>query len=388
MNKLKIKLISAALTVFGCIGLATNVLAEEKLPAAATEPSWFTEDNLPRYLMIITCALFLIIIAVLAKAIRVAGKSYLTKIIKERKAPGKAAPLILLMLTFSLGASAADPATANTGENAFSNLDLYLMAGAVLILFIAVLTLVRALFVLMGIKAVREESLSAEPIKVKTWFQRLNNTVAIEDEDQLDLQHDYDGIRELDNKVPNWWSWTFFASALFAVIYLYRMFGAENLPKQLEELAAANTAAEIEKEAYLKKNANMVDENSVVMLSGADLAAGATIYASNCLACHGDKGQGGVGPNLTDDYWLHKGGIKDIFYTVKYGWQEKGMKAWQNDLSPQQMAQVSSFVKTLHGTQPPNPKEKQGELYVDETATSPVDSAKTTSQPAAAGLKP
>jgi cytochrome c oxidase cbb3-type subunit 3 len=259
------------------------------------------------------------------------------------------------------------------------------MSGAVLILFIAVLSLVKALFVLMGVKAAQTEALTGEKVKVKTLFQRLNNTVAIEDEDSLDLQHDYDGIRELDNKVPSWWSWTFFASAMFGVIYIYRMFGAENLPKQLEELAQANTEAEIAKEAYLKKNANMVDENTVVMLTGGDLAAGAALYTANCLACHGDKGQGGVGPNLTDDYWLHKGGIKDIFYTVKYGWQEKGMKSWQNDLSPLQIAQVSSFVKTLHGTNPPNPKDKQGELYSEVSTVK--DSLTTDQKPAADSLK-
>jgi cytochrome c oxidase cbb3-type subunit 3 len=113
------------------------------------------------------------------------------------------------------------------------------------------------------------------------------------------------------------------------------------------------------------------------MMGAAEITEGATLYSKNCIACHGDKGQGGVGPNLTDDYWIHKGGIRDIFYTIKYGWAEKGMKSWKEDFSPVQIAQLASFVKTLHGTNPPAPKEKQGELYTENDAT-PSDSTATT----------
>jgi cytochrome c oxidase cbb3-type subunit 3 len=132
------------------------------------------------------------------------------------------------------------------------------------------------------------------------------------------------------------------------------------------------------KAAYLKKGANNVDETNVVMLSDAEIGEGAALYAKNCIACHGDKGQGGVGPNLTDDYWIHKGGIKDIFYSIKYGWQEKGMKPWKDDFSPSQIAQLSSFIRTLKGTNPPAPKEKQGELYTEEASAPVADSSSTT----------
>ena len=112
-------------------------------------------------------------------------------------------------------------------------------------------------------------------------------------------------------------------------------------------------------------------------MGAGDIAQGAAVYAQNCVACHGDKGQGGVGPNLTDDYWLHKGGIKEIFYSIKYGWQEKGMKSWKDDFSPIQIAQLTSFVKTLHGTNPPMPKAQQGELYTEDTTkTMNADSTK------------
>jgi cytochrome c oxidase cbb3-type subunit 3 len=246
----------------------------------------------------------------------------------------------------------------------------------VLVLFIAILAMVRTLFILMGIKAIEKEQ-KLDGSKEKTFFQKFNNTVPIEEEDSLDLSHDYDGIRELDNKIPSWWTWAFFSFVLFGIVYLYRMFVSETLPNQYVELAKANEIAAEQKLEFLKNSANNVDENSVVFLGAADIAQGAAVFAKNCVACHGDKGQGGVGPNLTDDYWLHKGGIKDIFYSIKYGWQEKGMKSWKDDFSPMQIAQLASFVKTLHGTNPPMPKAQQGELYTEDTTkTIKADSTK------------
>ena len=97
---------------------------------------------------------------------------------------------------------------------------------------------------------------------------------------------------------------------------------------------------------------------------------GATLFHDHCAACHGREGQGQVGPNLTDDFWIHGGSITDIFKTIKYGYTDKGMKSWKDDLSPSQIAMVASFIKSIHGTNPPNAKEKQGELYKEDGAIS------------------
>ena len=101
-----------------------------------------------------------------------------------------------------------------------------------------------------------------------------------------------------------------------------------------------------------------------------------------CATCHAENGSAivngapGIGPNLTDDYWIHKGDIKSIFYTIKYGWPEKGMKSWKEDYSPVQIAQLANYVKSLHGTNPLLAKEKQGVLFSDSTSTIKVaDSA-------------
>ena len=119
--------------------------------------------------------------------------------------------------------------------------------------------------------------------------------------------------------------------------------------------------AEEAKAAYLAKSANNVDENSVTMLDAGAIASSKELFSANCIACHGTAGEGNtVGPNLTDNYWIHGGDIKDVFKSIKYGWVEKGMRSWKDDFSPMQMAQLASFVKSLKGTNPPNAKAPQG----------------------------
>lgn len=143
--------------------------------------------------------------------------------------------------------------------------------------------------------------------------------------------------------------------------------------------------ADAEKENYLKKAANNVNENTVTYLSDASaLDAGKKIFVTACAACHAADGGGTVGPNLVDEYWLHGGSIADIFKSIKYGWPEKGMKSWKDDYSPAQIAQLASYIKSLKGTKPATAKEPQGEVY-QEQATN--DSAKTAAPVMKAGLK-
>ena len=114
-----------------------------------------------------------------------------------------------------------------------------------------------------------------------------------------------------------------------------------------------------------------------LLADASDLAGGAKIYTTSCVACHGAKGEGGVGPNLTDNYWLHGADIKDVFKTIKYGVDGKGMASWQSVYSPKQLAQVASYVKSLHGTNPPNGKEPQGVLVEESGSSTVVDSTAT-----------
>ena len=118
------------------------------------------------------------------------------------------------------------------------------------------------------------------------------------------------------------------------------------------------------------------------MLDAAAINEGANLYAKNCIACHGDRGQGNtVGPNLTDDYWIHKGSLNDIYLSVKNGYPDKGMQSWAVKFNPKEMSYLASYIKTLRSTNPANPKAPKGDLFTetatDSTGTVKPDSAIT-----------
>lgn len=200
----------------------------------------------------------------------------------------------------------------------------------------------------------------------KWWMKTLTDSVSIEEEYKVATDHEYDGITELDNNLPPWWKWGFYLSIVFAVVYLlhYHVFKTGDL--QISAYEKSKIEAEAKIAQYLKDQALNVDENTATYLTEAsDLSAGKSLFMESCKVCHGAAGEGLVGPNLTDDYWIYGGDIKDIFKTIKYG-AKNGMKSWKDELNPVQMQQVASFIKSLKGTNPPNAKHPQGELYVEE----------------------
>lgn len=206
----------------------------------------------------------------------------------------------------------------------------------------------------------------------------MNKLRPVSQEAELDLGHEYDGIRELNNKLPPWWIYGFYLTILFAAVYLWRFHVSHNGPSSKQEYETSVTKAALKTEAYLKAKGDLVDENTVTLLTGAnDLAEGKAIYMKSCVACHTETGAGNIGPNLTDDFWIHGNDIKSIFKTIRYG--INAMPQWQNAYSNKEMAQVASYIKTLRGTNPPNPKAPQGiEMKEDSAPASPAtDSTKT-----------
>jgi cytochrome c oxidase cbb3-type subunit 3 len=207
-----------------------------------------------------------------------------------------------------------------------------------------------------------------------SWWSRFNKLRAIEQEADIDLGHDYDGIRELNNRLPPWWIYGFYCTIIFAAIYLWRYHVSHTAPLSREEYEIAVQKADQKIKDYLKQKGESVDENTVTMLSAADVAEGKRIFQVSCISCHNEGGAGNVGPNLTDDYWLHGGDVKSVFKTIKYGFN--AMPTWQNAYNNKQIAQLASYVKSLHGTNPPNAKAPQGELYKEEASVpKPTDSA-------------
>ncbi|WP_179320488.1 cbb3-type cytochrome c oxidase N-terminal domain-containing protein [Winogradskyella helgolandensis] len=204
--------------------------------------------------------------------------------------------------------------------------------------------------------------------KVKAFYSKLvGKHKPIEEEGEIILDHNYDGIRELDNNLPPWWVYSFYISIVFAVVYMvrYHVLDADNQIVEYEmEYAEANKAIE----EYKKTAKGLVDINTVELLTEtADLNAGQKIFEANCVACHMVDGGGGIGPNLTDDHWILGGGIKNVFKTVSEGGRSgKGMIAWKQSLKPLEMAQVASYVLQFQGTTPANPKDAEGDIWVQE----------------------
>ncbi|MDO7135354.1 cbb3-type cytochrome c oxidase N-terminal domain-containing protein [Algibacter lectus] len=202
---------------------------------------------------------------------------------------------------------------------------------------------------------------------IKETYIKLLGQKPIEQEAEIVLDHNYDGIKELDNNLPPWWVYAFYISIIFAIGYMlkYEVFNGDN---QIDELETELAEARIAIEEYKKTAKDLVDFNTVTLLTEAsDLKAGKTIFESNCVACHMADGGGGIGPNLTDKNWILGGDIKHVFKTVSEGGRSgKGMIAWKAQLKPAQIAQVSSYVLSLQGTTPANPKEPQGDIWTPE----------------------
>lgn len=177
--------------------------------------------------------------------------------------------------------------------------------------------------------------------------QILTDVVPIEEEHTILMQHEYDGIRELDNNLPPWWVWGFYATIVFAIVYMfnYHILGVSDL--QIEEYNKEMARAEKEVAAYLDKMAMNVDENTVVLLNEpGDLSAGKAIYDANCVACHNPNGEGNIGPNITDNNWIYGFDIKTVFGTIKNG-TSKGMPEHDSKLNPVQLQQVASYVLSM-----------------------------------------
>lgn len=334
--------------------------AQQATPTVFTNPLFNT--------LLVLIILLLIIIAALSAVIKNLGDSDFMKHQHKNSGPSST----VLVIGFSLLAFSSYSQTKTGGTDwSVGGLDamtFYFLCGVVVLELIMIASLIGV--IRRFTKPVGEpKQVAVKSSKVKAIFDQLNDAVDVEKEAEILMDHDYDGIKELDNNLPPWWKYGFYLTIVVAIVYMIHYHGAKTGNLQAAEYAEEVKAAEIAIAEHMKNSANNVDESSVKMLTAeADLKTGKDLFISTCAACHGQLGEGGVGPNLTDDYWVHGGSVVDIFKTVKYGWPDKGMKSWKEDLSPMQMAQVTSFIKTLRGTNPPKQKEKQGDLYVEEGA--------------------
>ncbi len=293
-------------------------------------------------------------------------------------------PILLFLFVFGIGNANAQTVTAATAVTQLTGaLDpntimiLLLVIGIELFVILYLYAILQKMLIALGYKTKEESKWTYAAI-----MKRMTKAIPLDREAEVATDHNYDGIVELDNSLPPWWVYMFYGTIAFAIGYLV-YFNYFDGPTQKMEYDTEVAQALMKKNEFLKKAAASVDETSVVVLSDdASIAKGKSSFVTKCAACHGQSGEGLVGPNLTDEYWIHGGGIKDIFKSIKYGWPEKGMISWESQIQPMEMQQISSFIYSLKGSKPANAKAPQGTIYVeaaaiDTTANAAVsDSAK------------
>lgn len=333
--------------------------------------------------------LLLIVIGVLAYVLLGVADIRLQE--RKRDPANIPATVILLFLLLSAispamaqGEDAKEVVAASSTIGGMEASTFYIMNAVIFLEFLIIMGLLINIRFLIKKEQIKQLHMDLSPEEIRelkkknlSWWDKMNKMKPLGQEAELLLNHEYDGIRELDNRLPPWWLYGFYVTILFGVFYIWRFHISHTGPSSSEEYMAAVEKADLEIREYLKKKGDAVDENTVTLLvSAGDLGEGRSIFQRSCASCHKETGAGDVGPNLTDDYWLHGNDIKSVFKTIRYG--INAMPQWQNTYSNKQIAQVASYVKSLHGTNPSSPKPPQG-VEMKETAPA-ADSAKVTTE--------
>jgi len=270
-------------------------------------------------------------------------------------------------------------ALAQTAPPAAGEPDMHLYT---VILMVTILIILHAVFVplLYPEKTPEEIAQSKNEVKVKSIVtilaDKFSGLKPIEEEQDLLMSDNYDGIRELDNNIPPWFNILFYGSMIFAVIYMLNFHVLKTGKLPLEEYSDEVYAAELKRNELIRTGAFINEESVELDNDPESILMGKQIFVANCVPCHGNNAEGTVGPNLTDEFWIHGGGIKNVFKTVKYGVPVKGMIAWQNILNPKSIQQVSSYLISLKGTAPAFGKAPEGEKYLDQNGSADSTSVK------------
>lgn len=379
MRKNQLFLTLVGLLSFGTFAQEATAEAVTKVvePVVTVVPNY--SKNLDLFIAsVILTAVLLFAIAMLSYSIKtlLSSDTYVDKLLKRRnedaKNGSKTLPLLILGV-FLFAGNHLMALTFKPGEEdmpwlRIENTDLIFMLVLNIILLGIVLYLRRMFNQLVENVRIKKEQ---EVKEVARTFSKLNSiligSVPIEKEEKIVLDHEYDGIRELDNNLPPWWVWMFFATVIFAIVYMFHYHVIKTGDLQIAEYNKEIKQAEKDVQEYLSKMAMNVDEtNATLMTEESDLSAGKSIFANNCIACHKEKGEGNIGPNLTDEYWLTSNDIKALFQVIKSG-TANGMPEHASKLNPIQIQQVASFVLSLPYTPGKDPEGEKMEKKVEET---------------------
>jgi cytochrome c oxidase cbb3-type subunit III len=300
----------------------------------------------------------------------------------------KAIPITLALSLGSLCTFAQEPAARSFWDDPLKDpmFPIYMVTTMVFVVILLVMavaiTMIRVLNLFIR-EVARERATRLgmayvpEPNAWDKFWQRMNRSVPLQQEADIDMGHSYDGIRELDNHLPPWWKWLFYATIVWALVYVVVFHFSDTLPlsgeEYQQELAAAEAQAQRLKASQPQAT---IDEATLQFTSDAAIIdAGKNLFSAfNCGSCHRTDGGGNaIGPNLTDVYWLHGGDVKQVYASIKDGYVDKGMPAWGKSMSPKEVRDVAFFVMSLQGTNPANAKAPQGELFTPEAAQVKTD---------------
>lgn len=175
-----------------------------------------------------------------------------------------------------------------------------------------------------------------------------------------EVVHSYGDIQEYDNKLPNWWLYTLYGTVIFAIGYWFsfHVFETGELPMRAYRREMAEIAAKQGKALPVTAEA-LVDLSK----SGAAVTEGLAAYTQNCVPCHGPQGGGGIGPNLTDEFWIHGGGPSQIYESIRDGFAAKGMPAWGQQLGDKRVQSIAAYVLSIRNSNVPGGKAPQGDKF-------------------------
>lgn len=379
---------SSALFIMSMMSVSSYAQDAAVAASSLTEKTSDSIGSNPLFIsMAILTAVLLLVIVILSSVLKTSVKTKVREFVKAK--PVQAiVTLLMLFASQSVFAQTAESATesiyVDTPIGGMHPMAFYSLFGVLLIeLFVILWLCIMILRIIVKKEAVSAAAHNeAAPSAFSTFISRkIFGVKPVETDKDVLLDHDYDGIKELDNDLPPWWKYGFYFTIITGVIYMigYHVTGSFKLSH--EEYDTEMAEAEVRVAAYRTKMAMNVDETNAVFVTEADkIAKGGEIFKKNCVACHGEQGQGTIGPNFTDNHWLYGNKPGDMFKIVKNG-TAKGMKAWKDELSPLDIQNVISYIHTLKGTNPPNPKAPEGELFED-SGVAPVAND-STSAPAA-----
>jgi cytochrome c oxidase cbb3-type subunit 3 len=355
---------------------ATPAGAESSTPVEVKTRPNFKENLSTFYMLLGTIVALLITIIILSQSILNLVKSdyFKNRLAEQKEKKEKNGSLDSTMLSvilligalvlsnssFALSFTTPGESTEPTPWLKVENSDIYFLV-VINIILLGIIFYLKSMFnkLVSLIRTEKEKQEVKANAPIKKINQVLTDVVPIEEEHKILMDHEYDGIQELDNNLPPWWVWGFVLTIVVAVIYLfnYHVFGTGDLQYKAYEKEMKREDAKVKE--YLAEMGMKVDETNVTLLTdGAEVAKGKALFDANCVACHNPKGEGNIGPNLTDKNWIYGFDIKDVFKTIKNG-TPNGMPEHASKFNPLQLQQVASFVLSLPETKGKAP---QGEI--------------------------